>query len=103
MGSNRLETTALRVTYANFTNLGWRGWVGLIVGGALAIAAAVALVILSLGLALVLIPVVAVAALWGRWQLRKMMAEAEAQTAKPGAGRTIEIDYQVVDDPRDRR
>lgn len=101
MGLNE-RTKPVRVTYANFTNLGWRGWVGLIVGGALAIAAAVALVILSLGLALVLIPVVAIAAVWGRWRLRKMMADVEAKTARSGTGSTIEIEYEVVDDPRGR-
>jgi hypothetical protein len=79
-------------------NLGWRGWLGLIVGGALALAAAVALVILSLGLALILIPIVAIAALYGRWKLGKAVAEMNAQATRPGAGRTIEIEYDVVDD-----
>jgi hypothetical protein len=87
----------LRVIHTNFANLGWRSWLGLIVGGALALAAAAALIILSLGLALVLIPVVAVAALYGRWRLKKMMAAAaEAEGARPGAGKTIEIEYDVV-------
>jgi membrane protein implicated in regulation of membrane protease activity len=93
----------LRVTYADFTRLGWRGWVGIIVGGAIAFAAAIALVILSLGLALVLIPVVAAAALWGRWRLRQMTAAATKQAAQPGAGKTIEIEYSVVGEDGDRR
>jgi hypothetical protein len=79
-------------------NLGWRGWVGLIVGGALALAAAVALVILSLGLALILIPIVAIAALYGRWKLGKVVADINANAARPGAGKTIEIEYDVVGD-----
>ncbi len=80
-------------------NLGWRGWLGLIVGGALALAAAAALIVLSLGLALVLIPIVAVAALYGRWRLRKVMADINAEQARPGTGKTIEIEYEVVNDP----
>ena len=90
-----------RIRQVYVGNLGWRGWIGLIVGAAFALAAAAALIVLSLGLALVLIPIVGVAALFARWRLRKMMAEAE--TARPGAGRTIEIEYAVVDDDRDRR
>lgn len=81
-------------------NLGWRGWIGLIVGGAVALAAAAALVILSLGLALFLIPVVAIAAFYGRWRLGKAMADFNAQQTRPGAGKTIEIDYAVVDDDK---
>jgi hypothetical protein len=93
----------VRVTYTNLPNLGWRGWLGLIVGGALALAAAAALIILSLGLALVLVPIVAAAALYGRWRLRKMMAAREAEGARPGAGKTIEIEYDVVGRDGDSR
>lgn len=85
-----------------FGSLGWRGWIALIIGSAVALAAAVALIILSLGLALVLIPVIAVAALYGRWKLRKAMADINAEAARPGAGKTIEIEYAVLDD-RERR
>ena len=92
----------MRVRTFRVGNLGWRGWVGLIVGAAFALAAAAALIILSLGLALILIPVVAIAALIGRWRLRKMMADVQTEAARPGAGRTIEIDYRVVGD-EDRR
>lgn len=93
----------MRVRTFRIGNLGWRGWVGLVVGAAFALAAAVALVILSLGLALVLVPVVAIAALVGRWRLRKMMADVAAEAARPGTGRTIEIDYRVVDGEEGRR
>lgn len=75
-------------------NIGWRGRIGLVIATAVGLAAAVALIVLSLGLALVLLPVVAVAFLIGRWRLRKMMNEAAQQ--RPDAGRTIEIDYTVI-------
>ena len=101
MKGSTTEAALARFQQIRFGNLSWRGWIGLVVGTALALAAAVALIVLSLGLALVLIPIVAIAALFGRWRLRKMMAEAEA--ARPGAGRIIEIEYAVVDDDRDRR
>lgn len=90
--------TQYRLQYGD---LGWRGKIGLVIGIAFGLAAAVALVVLSLGLALVLIPVVAVGLLIGRWRLRRMMAEAHRE--RPGAGRTIEIDYRVVDEDRDQR
>ena len=85
-----------------FDNLGWRGWVGVIVAGAVGLAAAIALIVLSLGLALVLVPLVAVGALYGRWRLRKVMAEAQAQQARTGDGKTIEIEYHVVDGDKRR-
>jgi membrane protein implicated in regulation of membrane protease activity len=97
------EAELARIRQFQVGNLGWRGWIGLIVGAAFAIAAAAALIILSLGLALVLIPIVGVAALFARWRLRKMMAEAEKAGSRPGAGQTIEIEYAVVDEDRDRR
>ena len=81
-----------------FSNLGWRGRLTLIVATAVGLAVAVALVVLSLGLLFVLIPVVAVAFAVGRWRLRKMM-DAAARTAAEHAGdggRTIEIDYHVI-------
>ena len=83
-------------------NIGWRGRIGLVVATAVGLAAAIALIVLSLGLALVLLPVVAVAFVIGRWRLRKMMDEAARQ--RPDAGRTIEIDYTVINGKdRDRR
>jgi hypothetical protein len=89
-------------TRLNFGTLGWRGRVGLVLATAIGLAAATALVILSLGLAIVLIPVVAVAVVVGRWRLSGMMDEA-ART-RPEAGRTIEIDYTVIDGKdRERR
>lgn len=82
----------------SFGNLDWRGKIGVVVAAALGIAAAIALVIVSLGLALILIPVVAVAMIYGRWRLRKAMAEMNARrAANSGEGRTIEIDYTVID------
>ena len=76
-------------------NLGWRGRIGLVLATAVGLAAAIALIVLSLGLALVLLPVVAVAFVIGRWRLRNLMDEAAQQ--RPGAQRTIEIDYSVID------
>lgn len=92
-------------TYSRFQmqTLGWRGWLTLIVFGALGVAAAVALIIVSLGLAIVLIPVVAIAVVIGRWRLRKMMAGLREQEERPGAGKTIEIDYSVIDGDERRR
>ena len=86
-------------------NLGWRGKIGIVVAAALGVAAAIALVIVSLGLALILIPVVGVAMIYGRWRLRRMMADLDARrAANTGDGRTIEIDYTVLDkDGRPRR
>jgi membrane protein implicated in regulation of membrane protease activity len=78
-----------------FADLRWRGRIGLVVATAVGLAAAIALVVLSLGLALVLLPVVAVALVVGRWRLRKIMDEAARE--RPDAGRTIEIDYRVID------
>ena len=101
MGLNR--RVAVRVVYTNFSSLGWRGWVGLILGGAIVLAGAIALMVLAFGLALGLIPVVAVGALLARWRLRKAMAEAQAEAERPGTGKTIEIEYSVVDDPAERR
>ena len=58
---------------------------------------------LSLGLALILLPVVAVAVVVGRWRLSKMMARCNARQ-RAETGRTIEIDYTVLDGKdRDRR
>ena len=103
MNGSTTEAELARFQQIRFRNLGWRGWIGVIVGTAFALAAAAALVILSLGLAIVLIPVVAVAAIYGRWRLRKAMADADAARTRPGAEQTIEIEYAVVDDDRDRR
>lgn len=86
---------------AGFGKMSWRRRIGLTVGLALAVALAIALVVLSLGLALILLPVVAIGLIVGRWRLRKMMAESEA-TAKADAGRVIEIEYAVIEEPDKR-
>lgn len=78
-----------------FGKLGWRARVGLVVATALGLAAAIALVLLSLGLALILLPVAAGAFVVGRWRLNKLMADVARQRAD--TGRTIEIDYSVID------
>jgi membrane protein implicated in regulation of membrane protease activity len=86
-----------------FSRLGWRGQIGLVLAVALGLAAAGALVILSLGLALVLLPVVAIALLIGRWRLNRIMAEAQkdwAERQQYEAGRVIETQYVVDDDDR---
>ena len=88
-----------------FSRLGWRGQIGLILAIALGVAAAIALVVLSLGLALVLVLVVAVALLIGRWRLNRLMAEAvrrEEERQRANSRRVIETDYVVVDED-DRR
>lgn len=88
-----------------FSRLGWRGQLGLVLTVALGLAAAAALVVVSIGVALILLPIVAVALFIGRWRLRKMMGEAqrhweEQQKTRPGY---IETDYVVVDKDDDRR
>ena len=84
-----------------FDKLGWRGRIGLVAVIALGLAAAIALVVVSLGVAIILLPVVAVALVIGRWRLNRMMAEATRE--RPTEGRTIEIDYTVIDRDRNAR
>jgi hypothetical protein len=89
-----------------FSQLGWRGQVGLVLAVAVGIAAAIALIIVSLSLAVILIPVVAIALAVGRWRLNKAMAEAARQyeeRRRDTAGRVIETDYAVIDDDERRR
>ncbi len=88
-----------------FTRLGWRGQLGLVLAVALGLAAAAALVILSVGLALVLLPIVAVALFIGRWRLKKALNEAQKrwdEQQKTRAG-YIETEYVVVDDKDNQR
>ena len=88
-----------------FTRLGWRGQLGLVLAAALGIAAAIALVVVSLGLALVLLPIVAIALVVGRWRLNRLMAEAvrnQHERQRDTAGRMIETDYVVIDDDERR-
>ena len=81
-----------------FSNLGWRGRISLIVATAVGLAVALALIVLSFGIALVLVPVVAVAFVVLRRRLRKAMDAAARAPAEQndGGGRTIEIDYRVI-------
>ena len=88
-----------------FSRLGWRGQLGLVLAVALGLAAAAALVVVSIGLALVLLPVVAIALVIGRWRLNKLMNEARKRHAEQQQKRNgyIETEYAVVDDEGDRR
>ena len=88
-----------------FSRLGWRGQLGLVLAVALGLAAAAALVVVSIGVALVLLPVVAVALFIGRWRLRKMMGEAQKRWEEQQKTRSgyIETDYVVIDEDDDRR
>jgi membrane protein implicated in regulation of membrane protease activity len=80
-----------------FSNLGWRGRISLIVATAVGLAVALALIVLSFGIALVLVPVVAVAFVVVRRRLRKAIDAAARAGAKQRDGeRTIEIDYRVI-------
>ncbi len=88
-----------------FSRLGWRGQLSLVLAVALGLAAAAALVILSVGLALVLLPIVAIALFIGRWRLKKVLNEAQKrweEQQQKGSG-YIETEYVVVDDKDDRR
>jgi membrane protein implicated in regulation of membrane protease activity len=89
-----------------FSRIGWRGQLGLILAVALGLAAAAALIILSLGLALVLLPIVAIALFIGRWRLSRLMAEAQKRAQereRAASGRVIETTYDVVDEDGDIR
>ena len=88
-----------------FSRLGWRGQIGLVLAVALGLAAAAALVVVSIGVALVLLPIVAVALLIGRWRLNKLMGEARKRWEDQQKSRSdyIETDYVVVDDDHPRR
>jgi hypothetical protein len=88
-----------------FSRLGWRGQLGLVLAVALGLAAAAALVVVSIGLALVLLPIVAIAVLIGRWRLNKLMGEARKRWEEQKQTRSgyIETDYVVVDEEDHRR
>ncbi len=91
-----------------FSRLGWRGQLGLVLAVALGLAAAAALVVVSLGLALVLLPVVVVALLIGRWRLNRLMGQAqkrwqEQQEQQKSRSGYIETDYAVLDEDDRRR
>ena len=69
----------------SFSNFGWRGRVALVLATAI-------------GVALVLVPLVAAGFVLGRWRLRKAMDAAALSAAEHAdAGKTIEIEYHVVD------
>jgi hypothetical protein len=89
-----------------FRKVGWRGTLSLILAAALGLGLVVALLTLSVGIAIVLLPIIGVASLigWFRWK----RAVAAAGRAGPGEGpngdgRTIEIDYRVIDGEDRRR
>lgn len=88
-----------------FSRLGWRGQLSLVLAIALGIAAAAALIVVSLGVALVLLPIVAIAVLIGRWRLNRMMGEARRRSEEQRQSRSgyIETEYVVVDDQDERR
>jgi membrane protein implicated in regulation of membrane protease activity len=77
---------------------GWRGKLALVVGVALALGLAAALIVLAAAVAIVILPVVAVASLFGWWRWKR--ATTGSRTAAGDDGRTIEIDYRVIDDRR---
>jgi hypothetical protein len=83
-----------------FRNVGWRGTLSLILGLALGLGLVAALLVLSVGVAIVLLPVIGIASLigWFRWKRAVAAGRPEG-----GPGRTIEIDYRVIDDGDDRR
>ena len=86
-----------RIQFGNLPKIGWRAWLALGVTMAIGLAAAIALIVVSLGVALILLPVVAIALVIGRWRLARLMAETRQSRQQPDAGRTIEIDYRVID------
>ncbi len=61
--------------------------------------AGVALLVLGAGLALIAIPVLIGFGLYGRWRLKKMMAEMQEQADAPPPG-VIDAEYRVIDDRR---
>ena len=82
----------------SLSNFGWRGRVALVLATAVGLAAALALIVLALGFALVLVPLVAAAFVLGRWRLKKAMdAAARSAAEHADAGKTIEIEYHVID------
>lgn len=88
-----------------FSRLGWRGQIGLVLVIALGLAAAAALVVVSIGVALILLPIVAVALFIGRWRLRRMMGDAQKRWQEQQEKRSgyIETDYDVIDGDDARR
>lgn len=84
-----------------FRNVGWRGTLSLVLGLALGLGLVAALLVLSVGVAIVLLPVIGIASLigWFRWK----RVVAAAVRPDDGPGRTIEIDYRVIDGEDRRR
>jgi len=84
-----------------FRNVGWRGTLSLVLGLALGLGLVAALLVLSVGAAIVLLPVIGIASLigWFRWK----RVVAAAVRPDDGPGRTIEIDYRVIDGEDRRR
>ena len=69
------------------------------VGVVLAAFAGLALLVLGAGLALVAIPALIGFGVYGRWKLKKMMAEMQAEAEAPPPG-VIDAEYRVIDDRR---
>lgn len=89
-----------------FSRLGWRGQLGLVLAVALGLAAAAALVVVSVGMALILLPIVVVALVIGRWRLNRLMNQArkrwQEQQQQTRSG-YIEGEYVVINDDDDRQ
>ncbi|MCB1489431.1 MAG: hypothetical protein KDJ88_18485 [Bauldia sp.] len=83
----------------------WQGRVGIVLAAALGIGLVIAFLVLAVGVAILLLPVVAVLAAIGWWRWRKIEAAMREEAARSGdsGGRTIEIDYRVIDEPHRRR
>ena len=86
-----------------FLNVGWRGTLSLVLGLALGLGLVAALLILSVGIAVVLLPVIGIASLIGWFRWKRAVAAGAAGRPEDGTGRTIEIDYRVIDDGDGRR
>jgi membrane protein implicated in regulation of membrane protease activity len=92
-------------SFQQFSRLGWRNQVGLVLALALGLAAAIALIVLFFGLALIILPIAAIALFIGRWRLRKVLNEAQKRWDEQQRTRSgyIETEYTVVDDEDVRR
>ncbi len=92
-------------SFQQFSRLGWRNQIGLLLAVALGLAAAIALLVLFFSLAIIILPVAAIALLIGRWRLKRVLNEAQKRWEEQQQGRSgyIETEYSVVDDDDHRR
>jgi len=82
----------------------WQGRVGIVLAAALGVGLVIAFLVLAVGVAILLLPVIAVLAAIGWWRWRKIEAAMREEAARStDGGRTIEIDYRVIDEPDRRR